>query len=73
MTELDLAFEAAKKNPEKQSEYYNLFLNSEIFIPTHDVPTEDQCRRAGEGETIRPVIVESEGAKQSVYFDMRGA
>ena len=71
MTELDLALETAEKNPEKQAEYYNLFLNSEIFIPTHDAPTEDQCRRASEGETIRPVIVESEGKSYLMLFDLR--
>jgi len=71
MTELDAAFEAAAKNPEKQSEYYDLFLNSEIFMPTHDVPSEDRRRRAGENETITPVIVESEGKSYLMLFDNR--
>ena len=71
MTELDLAFEAATKNPKKQPEYYDLFLNSEIFIPTHDVPSEDRRRRAGESETIIPVIVESEGKSYLMLFDSK--
>jgi hypothetical protein len=71
MTALDLAFEAAAKNPTKQSEYYNLFLNSEIFIPTRDVPLEERRKRADEGETIRPIIVESEGKSYFMLFDTK--
>ncbi len=71
MTDLDLAFEAATKNSAKQSDYYNLFLNSEIFIPTHEVPPEDRRKRAGENETIRPIIVDSEGKAYLMLFDSK--
>ena len=71
MTPLDKAFEAATKNPDKQSEYYNLFLNSEIFIPTHDLPSKESIARAGEGERISPFIIESEGKKYLMLFDTK--
>ena len=71
MTALDKALEAATKNPEKQSEYYNLFLNSEIFVPTHDLPSKESRHRVGEGETIRPIIIESEGKKYLMLFDTK--
>lgn len=59
MTALDKALEAATKNPEKQSDYYNLFLNSEIFVPTHDLPLKEGRNRVGAGETIRPIIMDN--------------
>lgn len=71
MTALDKALEAATKNREKQSDYYNLFLNSEIFIPTLDLPLKEGRHRAGEGETIRPIILESEGQKYLMLFDTK--
>ncbi len=71
MTALDKALEAATKNPEKQSEYYNLFLNSEIFVPTHDLPLKESRNRAGEGEAIRPIIIESDGKKYLMLFDTK--
>jgi hypothetical protein len=71
MTALDKALEAATKNPEKQSDYYNLFLNSEIFVPTHDLPLKESRNRAGEGEAIRPIIIESEGKKYLMLFDSK--
>lgn len=71
MTALDKALEAATTNREKQSEYYNLFLNSEIFVPTHDLPSKESRHRAGEGETIRPIIIESEGKKYLMLFDTK--
>jgi hypothetical protein len=70
-TALDKALDAATKSREKQSEYYNLFLNSEIFIPTHDLPLKESRDRAGTDETIRPIIIESEGKKYLMLFDTR--
>ena len=71
MTPLDKAYEVATKQPEKQSDYYSLFLNSEIFIPTHDVPVQEGHKRAGKNETIRPVIIESGGNQHLMLFDTK--
>jgi len=38
MTPLDKAYETALKDQTKAGEFYNLFLRSDIFIPTFDVP-----------------------------------
>lgn len=71
MTPLDRALEVARKQPEKQSDFYNLFLKTEIFIPTHDVPVKEGRRRAGSEETLRPIIIESDGQQYLMLFDSK--
>jgi len=71
MTPLDSALAAAQKNEEHQSEFYNAFLNSELFIPTHTMPDNDQRRRASENESISPIFVESEGVQYLMLFDSK--
>jgi hypothetical protein len=71
MTPLDSALVAAQKNEEHQSEFYNAFLNSELFIPTHATPENDQRHRASENESISPIFVESEGVQYLMLFDSK--
>lgn len=71
MTPLDTALLAAQKNEEHQSAFYNAFLNSELFIPTHTMTENDQRRRASENETISPIFVESEGVQYLMLFDSK--
>lgn len=71
MTPLDSALVAAQKNDEHQSAFYNAFLNSELFIPTHTMPENDQRRRASENESISPIFVESEGVQYLMLFDSK--
>lgn len=71
MTPLDIAYVDAVKNGGTQSEFYNIFLNSELFIPTHEVPEKDQLRRAGEGESISPIFIESNGIQHLMLFDTK--
>jgi hypothetical protein len=69
MTPLDEVFIAAQKDPANQANYYNLFLNTDFFIPTHDIPKEEKERRASKGESITPILVESEGVQFLMLFD----
>lgn len=71
MTSLDTAYMAAQESEEHQSSFYNTFLNSELFIPTHDIPEKDQHKRASENESISPIFVESEGIQYLMLFDSK--
>lgn len=69
MTPLDKALIAAKKNENERVPYYNLFLNSTIYIPTHDVPETEYEGRAPAQQQINPIFVESDGMKYLMLFD----
>ena len=71
MTRLDSAYVAAQKSEEHQSDFYNTFLNSELFLPTQSAPENDQRRRVGENESISPIFVESEGVQHLMLFDSK--
>ncbi len=72
MTELDKALqtlEQDRRNPENQSQYYDLFLNSNFFVPTFEdtedgaeVPPPDQNQ-------VMPLILESDGNDYMMLFD----
>ena len=71
MTELDQALVALRKdadNSEKQGHFYNLFLNTNFFIPsiTDEAPAKD-------GDDTRkvemPLIVDEEGSNYLMLFD----
>jgi hypothetical protein len=70
MTPLDKAFIEAK-NGGKESVFYNAFLSSTIFIPTVNPPEHEQNRRAGENDTISPIIIESNGQHYLMLFDTK--
>lgn len=69
MTPIDKAYEAAIKDQAKAGEFYNLFLRSEIYIPTFDKPESEGARRAEEQDAFTPVIIEAEGRKTLILFD----
>jgi peptidyl-prolyl cis-trans isomerase C len=69
MTPLDKAYETALKDQTKAGEFYNLFLRSDIFIPTFDVPDREGARRADGQEAFNPVIIEKDGRKTLILFD----
>ena len=71
MTQLDKAFVSATKNQDSQSDFYNLFLNTDIFIPTYDMPQNESQKRAGVNESIKPIIVDSEGISYLMLFDTK--
>jgi hypothetical protein len=67
---LDKALDAARQNAEKKSAFYNIFLGSELFIPTLDQPIQDSTpRRSQAGEKFSPYIVEHNGKKYLPIFD----
>jgi hypothetical protein len=71
MTEIDQALETLRANPEDfkaQSGFYDLFLNSNFFVPTvyEEVETDDK----GAKENIEvPLIIEADGIDYLVFFD----
>ena len=73
MIELDDALEALRqdtRNPEKQSRFYDLFLNSEFFIPT-DITPENADEKSEESEENRqgaPLVMEADGNDFLVLF-----
>ncbi len=69
MSLLDTALLEANIDSEKKVAYYNLFLNSEIFIPTLDNPKEEFKRVVEEKQIFKPIITESEGKKYLMLFD----
>ncbi len=69
MTPIDKAYAAAFKDQTKAGDFYNLFLRSDIFIPTFDVPEREGARRADGQEAFNPVIIENEGRKTLILFD----
>lgn len=71
MTPLDRAFVTATTNPKEQAAYYEIFLKTEIYIPTHNLPDKEIEKRAGAGESIQPVIIESEGLRYVMLFDSK--
>ncbi|MGH7799473.1 MAG: hypothetical protein ACREOW_02455 [Thermodesulfobacteriota bacterium] len=62
MTSLDKAFVEAQKNPDLEVDFYNQFLNSDLFIPTHDIPKETKERRLEKGEKLSPIIRKRTGS-----------
>ena len=68
-TPLDRALAAAMESPESQPAYYDVFLRSDLFVPTVDMPEGEEQRRAAEGETFSPVVIESDGKLFLILFD----
>jgi len=70
ITTLDKALDAARQDVEKQSAFYDAFLNSELFIPTLDDSSPDITpRRSAEGEAFMPYVVEQNGKAYLPVFD----
>lgn len=70
ITPLDKALVAAQQNAELQSAFYNVFLGSQLFIPTLDHPVQDSTiHRSQAGEKFTPYVVEYNGKKYLPVFD----
>jgi hypothetical protein len=52
LTQLDNALIGAQRDPNQEAAFYNIFLNSDLFIPTYDIPKEIKESRVEKGETI---------------------
>ncbi len=62
MSKLDAAFTAAKNDPKQKSQFYNVFLNTELYIPTRAEPQAD-------GDSAAPLIAEQDGIRYLLLFD----
>jgi SseB protein C-terminal domain/SseB protein N-terminal domain len=69
VTQLDKSLIAAQQDNSKANDFYNLFLNTDVYIPTQDMPEKDTVRRAEEGEKFTPVIIDRGGKKYLPIFD----
>ena len=71
MTELDKALEALRANPDDhkaQSGFYDLFLNSNFFVPTIEEMVSDDDKSNKEKVEV-PLIIVAEGVDYLVFFD----
>lgn len=80
MTQLDDAMKEADANADARPAYYELVLQTQFFIPTHEEKSEESAEaEAKEGEestepspnSVFPLIAESEGTDFLVMFDTR--
>jgi hypothetical protein len=69
VTQLDKSLIAAQQDNSKANDFYNLFLNTDVYIPTRDMPEKDTVSRAEEGEKFTPVIIDRGGKKYLPIFD----
>jgi hypothetical protein len=72
VTEIDKAlsiFEQDRNDPGKQSGFYNLFLNSNFYVPTVDGKTEAGAEGGGETGHVVPLVIEAEGTDYLMLFD----
>jgi hypothetical protein len=73
MTELDAALEALRqdtRNPEKQSRFYDLFLNSKFYIPTKITAenVDETAEESDENGQNVPLVMEADGNDFLVLF-----
>ena len=70
MTPLDKALQAAQSDNSKVNDFYNLFLATDIYVPTHDSSkVESGPRRTKEGETLSLVIFKDKDTDFLPIFD----
>lgn len=69
-TQLDQLLIDAINDPEQfENAYYDLFLNSVLYIPTWDIPDQEGEIYTEENTEIRPVILEEDGQQFIMLFD----
>lgn len=70
-SEMVKKLEAAVNDETKQAEFYEHFLNTNVYIPTWNKPEEQNAEAANqnEGVQIQPVIMEDEGTNYIILFD----
>ena len=70
MSQLDDALVEARRSEPGQAAFYNVFLNSNVYFPTHDHAVGDtNPRRTKEGESFRPIMIEHQGKAILPIFD----
>lgn len=69
-TDLDQAVEAARVDSEQRAAFYDVFLRTDLFIPTRETPEEASGNGEAENdESFTPLLVESEGVPYLLLFD----
>jgi hypothetical protein len=71
MTPLDRALVAATKDPQERPNYWNTFLQTDIYVPTRNVPAKEEEKRTAIGDSIQPIVIESEGERYVMLFDTK--
>lgn len=63
----------ASEEPDEELEldYYDLFLNSVLYVPTHKMNEEERASVSEDDIAIVPVIVEDEGRQYIMLFDSK--
>ncbi len=69
MTEIDKALEAYIKDDNAQAEFYDLILNGNFYIPTHDEGAAEGARAIEENDYISPVILEADDKSYMMLFE----
>ena len=72
MTEIDQALSALeldRRNPDKQSRFYNLFLNTTFYVPTLEDEAETGATESAEKGPVLPLVIEAEGRDFLMLFD----
>lgn len=70
-TELDKALAFVLENPDEIHAFYNTFLNSFLYLPTHNAPEQDKedMGPTGNGKELHPIFTESEDTIYLMIFD----
>ena len=68
-TELDKALMFVEENPDEIHVFYNTFLNSILYLPTHDAPESDTVGVAPAGKKLSPIFTQSGGTIFLMIFD----
>lgn len=72
MTDLDLALSLCQQEPEdydKQTRFYDLFLNSNFYVPTQAEEGKSGEITADDSENAVPLIIDGEGEDYLMLFD----
>jgi hypothetical protein len=71
MTELDKALATFQQNEEEggRTQFYDLFLNSTFFVPTHEDQSQGAAGETPQGHVV-PLIIEAGGNDYLMLFDM---
>lgn len=68
-TELDKALMLVQENPDEVHVFYNTFLNSVLYLPTHDAPESNREGVASSGKELRPIFTQSGETIFLMLFD----
>ncbi len=66
LSRLDQAYALALENSAKEPAYYNLFLNTELFIPVHSYDKDESPKT---GVTFDPILMKTDGVLVLMLFD----